>query len=119
MKLFSVFTTALLSLAVDATPVPEGGTPFSRGALADRFSQRVANASADGEAEMGDLAKRSQLTCEIVNVVTTVDCHYWPTHADVVEGSPPVRNYVVTSFGPSTKHDFDCYLPGENVGGIT
>ncbi|KAJ5604842.1 hypothetical protein N7510_009996 [Penicillium lagena] len=119
MKLFSVLTTALLTLGVDATPVPEGGASFREGVLADRFSQRVTDASAGAAAEMGGLVKRTELTCEIVNVVTTVDCHYWPTHADVSEGYPEVKNHVVTSFGPSTKHDFSCYLPGENVGGIT
>ena len=115
MKLFAVFTMALLSGAVNATPVPEGGTP-SRGVLADRFSQRVTNASADAAPESGVLAKRTQLTCEIVNVVTTVDCHFWPTHASTWKG---MSNWVVTSFGPSTKHDFDCYDNGQNVEGIT
>lgn len=116
---FFVLATALLSLAVNATPVPEASTAFRDGALPDKFSNRVASAKAmlarDAAAENVGLLKRAELLCEIVNVVTVVDCHYWPTHASTWQGW---SNWVVTSFAGSTKHDFDCYLDGETVGGI-
>lgn len=112
MKLFSILTTALVYLAVEATPVPDRHVP--------RFPQRVTDASAitarDAAAEEVGLAKRAELNCEIVNVVTSVDCHTFPTHASTYNG---MNNYVDTSFGPSTKHDFNCYVNGETVGGIT
>lgn len=114
MKLFAIFTTALLSLAVNAEPVPVGITSLRAEALANKPSRRVT--ARDAAAEKIDLIKRAQLTCKIVNVVTTVDCHFWPTHASSWEG---MSNYVVTSFAGSTSHDFNCYDNGENVGGVT
>ena len=119
MKVFSIFTAALLCLAANATPVPEEGTAFRNGFLAAKLSQRVTDAKAilarDAAAEKVGLIKRAELNCEIVNVVTVVDCHYWPTHASTWQGAD---NYVVTSFAGGTKHDFDCYLDGQTVGGI-
>ncbi|KAJ5610220.1 hypothetical protein N7510_006939 [Penicillium lagena] len=119
MKVLSIFTTALLSLAVVGTPIPDDRAAAHEALIADRRAQRQTAASAisarDAEAESVGLLKRAELNCEIVNVVTTVDCHYWPTHASTWNGH---SNHVVTSFGPSTKHDFDCYLNGQTVGGV-
>lgn len=61
------------------------------------------------------LVKKAELVCEIVNVVTTVGCHYWPTHASTWNG---MSNWVVASFKGSTFQNYDCFLYGETVGGI-
>lgn len=114
MKPFFVLTAALLSLAVNATPVPEG-TTSARGRV-HRVADTRAILERDAAAENVGLAKRAELVCEIVHVVTVVDCHFWPTHASTWQG---MDNWVVTSFAGSTSHDFNCYKNGETVGGIT
>ncbi|KAJ5812376.1 hypothetical protein N7474_008677 [Penicillium riverlandense] len=120
MKVLSILTTALLSLAVVATPIPDDTAAVREALIAERRAKQQTPTTAiltrDAEAESVGLLKRAELNCEIVNVVTTVDCHWWPTHADTFNGNP---NWVVTSFGPSTKHDFNCYMNGQSVGGIT
>ncbi|KAL5350413.1 hypothetical protein ACLOAV_003981 [Pseudogymnoascus australis] len=95
--------TALLALTTTTTasPIDTGGATISR---------------TDVAAAIGGLSPRNTRTCTIVNVATTVDCWYWPTHKKETQGSPPVKNHVVTSFKPNSKHEFVCYLPGQKVG---
>ncbi|OBT67376.1 hypothetical protein VE03_03051 [Pseudogymnoascus sp. 23342-1-I1] len=99
-----------LTTTTTASPIDVGSHGDASGATVSRT---------DVVAAIGGLSPRNTRTCTIVNVVTTVDCWYWPTHKKETQGSPPVKNHVVTSFKPNSKHDFVCYLPGQKVGGIT
>lgn len=111
MKFFSIITTALLPLAVLASPVAEPTTNMSD---EEAYLLKTASAVAarDADAESAGLFKRNEF-CDIVNVVTEVDCWWLPKH----NGS---GNHKVKSIAGSRNDvEFSCYTRCENVGGIT
>lgn len=69
MKVMFIF----LSLLVWASAVPARGEELRSSTLS--------------------LIKKTELICEIVNAVTTVDCWYWGSHASTWNG---YSNYIVT-----------------------
>ncbi|KAH8589001.1 hypothetical protein B0O99DRAFT_746335 [Bisporella sp. PMI_857] len=118
MKFFSVIVTALLPLAVLSTPL-QGAREAPREAIAaaDKWHQRTPARSRiavrDAEAESARIHKRA--VCDIVHVVTTVDCWNYPTHGHESDG-----NYVIKHIPGDTKNiHFACYARCENVHGIT
>ena len=92
MKLFSIVTAALLPVAAISTPL---------------------NKVRDLDAEAAGLVKKATQYCDIVNVVTEVDCWALPKHG----GNGNVK--ITSLAGTRNNVEFTCYTNCEDVHGNT
>ncbi|KFY02019.1 hypothetical protein V495_00415 [Pseudogymnoascus sp. VKM F-4514 (FW-929)] len=108
MRFINVITAALLPIAALTSPLATTSISEEE-AVALKFS---AITTRDDDAEAVGLLKRSK-SCDVVNVVTEVDCWWLPKH----NGK---GNHYVRSFKGTTNNiPFDCWTKCEKVGGIT
>jgi hypothetical protein len=113
MKLFSIIAAALLPLAALSSPLNaiEARDAEITAEEANILKNGGAIAVRDAAAESIGLLKRN--LCDVVNVVTTVDCWWLPKHGG--NGN----HYVTTFAGTRNDINFICWTKCERVGGIT
>jgi len=115
MKLFSFIAATVLPISVLSTPL-KAVREASPETLADKGRTAVKSHATirDAESEAAGLLKRDA-TCDIVHVVTTVDCWWLPIHKHQSDG-----NLLIKSIPGTTNNIvFDCFARCENVQGIT
>lgn len=109
MKFFTILTAAFLPLTALASPTITA--PLSSEEARSLKLASIAKAR-DASAEVVGLVKRNK-KCDIVNVVTEVDCWLLPKHG----GN---RNIKERSYkGTANDISFQCWTKCEKVGGIT
>jgi hypothetical protein len=114
MKLFSIITAALLPVAAMSTPL-NAVRDFDAEATSKALLAKTASTHTvrDLDAETAGLVKKATQYCDIVNVVTEVDCWYLPKHGGT-------GNHKVTSLaGTRNNVEFTCYTNCEDVHGNT
>jgi hypothetical protein len=114
MKLFSIITAALLPVAAMSTPL-NAVRDFDAEAASKALLAKTASTHTvrDLNAEAAGLVKKATQYCDIVNVVTEVDCWYLPKHGGT-------GNHKVTSLaGTRNNVEFTCYTNCEDVHGNT
>jgi hypothetical protein len=109
MQLITILTAAILPLTALASPIADTSLTQDE-AQAQRLSIIKTR---DDAAEAAGLVKRADKFCDVVNVVTTVDCWLLPKHGgngnQYIKSFPGTRNNI----------DFSCWTKCESVGGIT
>jgi hypothetical protein len=113
MKAFSIIATTLLPLTVFSSPLT--AVEVRDGEITAKEAAYLKNASPieirDAAAESVGLFKRKD--CDVVHVVTEVDCWWLPKH----NGD---YNEKITSYaGTRNNINFTCWTKCEKVGGIT
>lgn len=107
MHFITALTAALLPLAALANPI--AASPLSHEEAEVLKTSDIQ--TRDDSAEAVGLVKRNRF-CDVVNVVTTVDCWFLPKH----KGN---QNRVIRSFKGTTNNiEFACWTKCESVGGI-
>jgi len=113
MKGFFIIAISLFPLAVFSSPVKavQVGDVELDAKEAARLKNNGAIEIRDADAEAVGLFKRKD--CDVVHVVTEVDCWWLPKH----RGN---QNEYITSYsGTRNNINFTCWTKCEKVGGIT
>jgi hypothetical protein len=117
MKFLSIIASTLLPLAVFGSPLQSIRSASPEAIVAGRDLQRTPVRTSvehrDAEAAPAGIFKRA--TCDIVHVVTTVDCWFYPTHGHKDDGNKVIKSIP----GDTNNIKFTCYARCENVQGIT
>ncbi|KAH6666965.1 hypothetical protein B0J14DRAFT_642840 [Halenospora varia] len=113
MKVFSIIAATLLPLAVFSSPL--SAVEVRDVEITAKEATRLKNAGAievrDAAAKSVGLFKRKD--CDVVNVVTEVDCWWLPKHGG--SGNEKITSYS----GTRNNINFSCWTKCERVGGIT
>ncbi|KAK2733159.1 hypothetical protein FQN55_003728 [Onygenales sp. PD_40] len=107
---FSTFLTLLLPLTTVATPIPTPNADLAQAATDISYDSSPA---ALAKRTLDERKYKTSYLCDIVNVVTEVDCWAFPQHGG--KGNEKVTSYK----GTKNDIEFSCYVDCEDVYGNT